>query len=198
MAYNQTKHQYTNLKQEYHSNISKNEILQTQLNKQQLLIGKLKNALNKLENNFNMSQKFNNENKLKNQLNDVKLNERVYLLQTKAQKNTLNNLTNEFNKLKENFMEEQKNNIELNETYEELQNEFDLYKNNMEAEMMQLSEKTYRISNDKITYENTLEQLEHKYVDSVDIIKTTSNECLSLTNEMNELCSYELLEEVFF
>jgi hypothetical protein len=33
-----------------------------------------------------MSKKFNNENKLKNQLNDVKLNERVYLLQTKAQK----------------------------------------------------------------------------------------------------------------
>ena len=47
--------------------------------------------------------------------------------------------------------------------------------------------KANRISKDKETYETTLEQLEHKYVDSVDIMKNTSKECLHLTNETNRL-----------
>ena len=83
----------------------------------------------------------------------------------------------------------------LSETYESLQNEFELYRSSMEARIMKLSEKANRISKDKETYETTLEQLEHKYVDSVDIMKNTSKECLHLTNETNRLRSCNALRE---
>ena len=187
MASNQLKHKFDNFKSLHDSQTDVAMKAEAKAQHQSALVTKLREKLQHLESNFDMAQRFNKNIKFKNQVSDLHMKKRLYTMQNKAQNYTLKKLENEFRKLESKFIEERKANTMLSETYQSLQNEFDLYRSSMEARIMKLSEKANRISKDKETYETTLEQLEHKYVDSVDIMKNTSKECLHLTNETNRL-----------
>ena len=187
MASNQLKHKYQKFKSLHEKQANVAMKAEAKAQQQTALVAKLREKLQQLGNNFDMAQRFSKNIKLKNQIGDLHMNKRLYSMQNKAQNHSLHKLQNNFEKLEAKFIEERKVNAMLSETYESLQNDFDLYRSNMEARIMKLSDKANRISKDKATYESTLEQLEHKYIDSVDIMKSTSKECLHLTNETKRL-----------